>query len=132
MITYELGKETWKEKWIRVRDKIRNPILIVLALIPMITLFQNYYSLSFPMLSLWELFVEQIFGSFWVAVLFISLIFFIILMLGSISFYTVIIFMLYFYLAMAIGYGYPLITVSIAIFGTVYLLFQGFRWMENR
>jgi hypothetical protein len=84
------------------------------------------------MLNLWDLFVEQLFGSFWLAVGFISLIFFIILMLGGISYYTVIIFMMYFVLAMTIGYGYPLISAGIAIFGTMYVVYQGFKWWENR
>jgi hypothetical protein len=123
------NEQTKKSNW---KDKIRMPVLIVLTLIPLITLFQNYYSMSFPMLNLWELFVEQIFGSFWVAVLFIMLIFFIILMLGGISFYTVLIFMIYFITAMAIGYGYPLITLGVATFGTLYCIFQIIRWMENR
>jgi len=93
---------------------------------------QHFYSLSFPMLNLWDLFVEQLFGSFWLAVGFISLIFFIILMLGGISYYTVIIFMLYFVLAMTIGYGYPLITALIAIAGSIYMYYQIFKWWDNR
>ena len=82
------------------------------------------------MLNLWDLFVEYIFGSYWIAILFIAMIFFVILMLGSVSFYTVIIFMIYFFLAMALGYGYPLITVAIAVFGTMYLIYQFFKWVN--
>lgn len=125
-------KETWKEKLIRIRDKIKYPALFVLAILPLLGLLQHYYSLGFPMINLWDLFVEYLFGSFWVAVMFIILIFFVILMLGGVSYYTVIIFIMYFLLAMAIGYGYPLITVAIAVFGTMYLVYQGFKWLENR
>ena len=125
-------KETIKEKLIRIRDKIKYPALFILAIIPLLAMIQHYYSLGFPMLNLWDLFVEQLFGSFWLAVGFISLIFFIILMLGGISYYTVIIFMLYFVLAMTIGYGYPLITVVIAIGGTMYMFYQMFKWWDNR
>jgi hypothetical protein len=128
----EKKKETLKEKWIRVRDTIRKPILFILTLIPIFGLAQNYYSLGFPMLNLWDLFVEYLFGSYWLAIFFIALIFFIILMLGSVSYYTVIIFLLYFLLAMSMGYGYPLITVVIAVFGTMYLIYQAFKWWENR
>ena len=53
-------------------------------------------------------------------------------MLGGISYYTVIIFMLYFVLAMTIGYGYPLVTVLIAIAGTMYMFYQVFKWWDNR
>lgn len=126
----EKKKQTLKEKWIRVRNLIRKPILLTLALIPMFSLIQHYYALPFPMLNLWDLFVEYIFGSYWIAILFIAMIFFVILMLGSVSFYTVIIFMIYFFLAMALGYGYPLITVAIAVFGTMYLIYQFFKWVN--
>jgi hypothetical protein len=125
-------KETLKEKWIRIRDKLKYPVLFVIAIIPLLAMFQHYYSLGFPMLNLWDLFVEQLFGSFWLAVAFISLIFFIILMLGGVSYYTVIIFLIYFVLGMAIGYGYPIIPAFIATFGTMYLIYQGFKWWENR
>lgn len=91
-----------------------------------------FYALPFPMINLWDLFVEYMFGSFWLAVFFIALIFFIILMLGGISYYTVIIFMLYYFTAMAIGYGYPLITVAVAAFALIYMLYQIFRVLENR
>jgi len=126
------SKETLKEKWIRIRDIIKYPILFILTLIPLIGLIHNYYSLSFPMMNLWDLFVEQLFGSFWIAIAFIALIFFVILMLGGISYYTIIIFMMYYLLAMTIGYGYPLVAVVISTFGTMYLVYQVFKWWENR
>lgn len=129
---YNKPKETLKEKWIRIRDKIKYPALFIIAIVPLLGLLQHYYSLGFPMINLWELFVENLFGSFWLAVAFIALIFFVILMLGGISYYTVIIFMIYYLLAMTIGYGYPLITAVIAIFGTMYLIYQTFKWWENR
>jgi hypothetical protein len=125
-------KETLKEKWIRIRDTIKYPILLLLAIIPLLGMLQHYYSLGFPMMNLWDLFVEQLFGSFWLAIGFIGLIFFIILMLGGISYFTVIIFMLYFLLAMTIGYGYPIFPAFIAIFGTVYLAFQVFKYLNNQ
>lgn len=125
-------KETMKEKLIRVRNRLKFPLLLLIAIIPLLGLFHNYYSMSFPMLNLWDVFVEQLFGSFWVAIAFISLIFFIILMLGGISYYTVLIFMLYFLLAMGIGYGYPIVPAFIAIFGTWYVATQAFKWWDNR
>jgi hypothetical protein len=125
-------KQTTKEKLIKIRDKIKYPILFILAMLPTLTILQNYYSLNFPLMNLWDVFVEQLFGSFWIAVAFISIFFFIILMLGGISYFTVVIFMMYFLLAMTIGYGYPLIPAALATFGTVYFLFQGFKWLDNR
>ena len=125
-------KETLKEKWIRIRNKIKTPILFGIAIIPLLAMFQHFYSLGFPMLNLWDLFVENLFGSFWIAIAFIGLIFFIILMLGGISYYTIIIFMMYYLLAMTIGYGYPLVAVAISTFGSMYLVYQVFKWWENR
>jgi len=58
----------------------------------------------------WDIFVENIFGAFWPAVIAIAFFFFIILMLGGISLYSVIIFELYFLYAMSLGYGYALIS----------------------
>ena len=123
-------KKTLKEKWLMLRDQIRKPILLVLALLPVLGLM--LYALPFPMLNLWDLFVEQVFGNFWIAIFFIGLIFFVILMMGGISYYTVIIFMLYYFLAMALGYGYPLLTVPVAAMSTTYLIYQVFRVLENK
>jgi hypothetical protein len=125
-------KLTLKEKWIKIRDVIKKPILFIILILPLMGLLQHYYSLGFPMLNMWDLFVEYLFGSFWIAVAFIALIFFTILMLGSISYYTVIIFLLYFLLAMCIGYGYPLISVAFAVMGTMYVIYQVFKFLENR
>jgi len=85
------------------------------------------------LMNLWDLFVEQIFGSFWAAVIFIAVIFFIILMLGGISFYTVIIFEAYFIMAMGIGYGYPIFVFPILVVSVLYLTWQVFKLVfENR
>ena len=122
--------KTLKEKWLLLREQIRKPVLLVLALLPILGLLM--YALPFPMLNLWDLFVEIVFGNFWIAIIFIAIIFFIILTMGGISYYTVIMFMMYYFLAMAIGYGYPLLTVPIAAFSTVYMIFQLFKLMQNQ
>ena len=109
--------------------KIKN--LFYLLLIPAVISLLGY-SMGFPMLNMWDLFVENIFGTFWLAVICIMLIFFLILMLGGVSFFTVQLFLLFFILAMAIGYGQPLITVTVVIFGTMYCIYQTFKFLENR
>jgi len=124
------NKITLKEKLLLLREQVRKPVLLLLALLPILGL--SFYALPFPMLNLWDLFIGNLFGSFWLAVFFIALIFFIILMLGGISYYTVIIFMLYYFFAMAFGYGYPLITGLIMIFALIYMMYQIFRLLENR
>lgn len=104
----------------------------MLALIPLLGLVTHYYSLGFPMINMWDLLVQYLFGSFWVAVGFLLLTFFLILMLGGISYYTILIFLMYFLLAMSIGYGYSLVAVAIFVFGLVYVIYQVFKLMENR
>lgn len=109
---------------------VKRTLLFLILLIPVLMLFA--YTKAFPMMNLWDLFVEQIFGSFWMAVLFIGLFFFIILMLGGITYYTVIMFMMFYILAMAIGYSFPLFSVGISAFAMMYFLYQLFKWWENR
>ncbi len=67
------------------------------------------------MMDLWTLFVENLFGGFWLSVGGLLVIMAIILMMGGVSFLTVLIFGMFFILSMAIGYGHPIITIPIAI-----------------
>jgi len=111
--------------------KIKLVLVSLLALLPIVNAYPSGPLVE--MLNLWDLFVEQIFGSFWPAVLFIAIIFFIILILGGISFYTVIIFELYFIMAMAIGYGYPILVFPVLLFSIIYAIWQVFKLIfENR
>ena len=103
-------------------------ISLMTIIIPLV----SAYIQPFELMDLWTLFVENIFGSFWVAVLFITLFFFIILMLGGISYYTIIIFLMYFLLAMTLGYGYSLFSFLIITFGILYLIWQAYRFMNNQ
>jgi len=65
----------------------------------------------------WNLFVIQVFGGFWPAVLGLAAIFFLIMMiLGRMSMYSCIFFMLMFFVCMAMGYGYGLVTIPITLF----------------
>ena len=73
------------------------------------------------MMDLWSLFVENIFGGFWLSIGGILVVMNIILMMGGVGFLTVIIFSAFFILAMAIGYGHPIITIPIVI-----AIFTGF------
>lgn len=67
------------------------------------------------MMSLWTLFVVNVFGSFWAAVIGLSLIMFIILVLGGTSFDTCMTFIYIFIFIMALGYGNILITVAMMV-----------------
>ena len=107
---------------------------IIVAALAFIPLASSYASGPFlNMMNLWDLFVEQMFGSFWAAVVFLVIIFAIILALGGISLYTNLIFNAYFVLAMAIGYGYPLLVLPLMAGSVIYFIYQAIKlFMENR
>jgi len=67
------------------------------------------------MIDLWTLFVVNMFQSFWMTIVALSLIMYIIFMVGKCSQYTAITFISIFILAMAIGYGYSLISIGLTI-----------------
>lgn len=62
-------------------------------------------------MSLWTLFVVEIFGSFWAAVFGLAIIMYIILVLGGTSQDTCLTYIYVFIQIMAIGYGYILIAI---------------------
>lgn len=114
-----------------ISQKIKIALVSLLALLPTASAYASGPGVG--MMNLWDIFVEQIFGSFWPAVLFIAFVFFILLMLGGISFYTVIIFEIYFLMCMAIGYGYPFLVAFVLIGSIIYLTWQVFKlFFENR
>ena len=123
-----------EEKISKLKRLITN--LIALALIPISLLpIASAYTAGplIDMLSFWDIFVVNLFGSFWPAILFIAMIFFLILMLAGISLYTVIIFLMYFIAAMSIGYGYAIIVWPILFFSITYFLWQFIKLIfENR
>lgn len=114
-----------------INQRIKTALISLLALLPTASAYASGPGVG--AMNLWDIFVEQIFGSFWPAVLFIALIFFIILMLGGISFYTVIIVEIYFLMAMAIGYGYPILVFPVLAGSIIYVTWQVFKlFFENR
>jgi hypothetical protein len=83
------------------------------------------------MMDLWTLLVENIFGGFWLSVFGMTLIMFIILAIGSLSGAAILEYLMLFLFAMALGYGYPLITVL--FFGIIvyYFVSQLIGWQER-
>ena len=67
------------------------------------------------MIDLWTLLVVNLFQSFWLAVIGLMVLFWIIFVIGKVSQVTVFNFMSIFILAMAIGYGYNLISILITM-----------------
>jgi len=83
------------------------------------------------MISIWNLFVENVFGGFWLSVAGLVLIFFLILAMGGVSIFDILTFLLFFLLAMALGYGYAIVTVPIVILIVAWAIFQYMRFQER-
>ncbi len=67
------------------------------------------------MMSLWTLFVVEIFGSFWSAAIGLAIIMYIILVLGGTSQESCLTYIYIFILIMAVGYGFILIAILMTI-----------------
>jgi hypothetical protein len=83
------------------------------------------------MLSIWDLLVEQVFGGFWLSVVGLTFIFFIVLTIGTVSIFDILVFLLFFLLAMALGYGYAIVTIPIVILVVAWAIFQYMRFQER-
>lgn len=114
-----------------MRPKTQIGILIALWVFVFSIELVSAYTTPLNMPSLWDVFVEQIFGSFWVAVLFIAMFFMIIFMIGKVNFYTSLVFIMEFFLAMALGYGNALVAFAIIMFGAVGLLYQFWKYLSG-
>ena len=83
-------------------------------------------------LNLWDLFVEYVFGDFLLSVIGLAILLVLILIMGGISIITTGIFMGSFLIAMAIGYGEPLISVPIFAVGAIFFVTQLIKmWGEG-
>jgi len=67
------------------------------------------------MIDLWQLLVVNLFQGFWLAVVGISFLMWIIFMIGKVSQVTSLNFISIFILAMAIGYGYSMVSILLTI-----------------
>jgi len=78
--------------------------------------------------DLWTFFVENLFGSFWLSVLGISMIIFVIMaVLGKLSKLSVVYYLALFLMVMTVGFGYKWLT---AIIGFLILLFVYIEWQK--
>jgi len=82
-------------------------------------------------MDLYTLFVEQIFGGFWIATIGLSMIFLLMLAFGGVSAYSIGLFLMVFFLAMALGYGLSFITVPIFIFIFTWSVLQIIKGYDN-
>lgn len=102
-------------------------ILASLLLIPIV----SAYPLGLPALNLWDVFVENVFGSFWISIIALCIVFFLILILGGISAWTALTYQGIFLLAMSIGYGQSLITIPAWIAAMSWSTFQILQWINT-
>lgn len=89
------------------------------------------YSGGLPIMDLWTVFVENIFGGFWISVVGLMAVMMLILMMGSISAFTAVNFVLIFFMAMAMGYGHPLVTIPLFIGIMSWSLFQIYKFINS-
>jgi uncharacterized membrane protein len=74
-------------------------------------------------LDYWTLFVNYVFGGFWIAVIGLAFLFFIIMgPLGKISIYTVQWYIVLFVLTMTLGYGYALVVTFLNLLILLYFI----------
>jgi hypothetical protein len=83
-------------------------------------------------LDLWTLFVNYVFGGFWLAVIGLALLMFVVMgILGKISIYSCTWYMVMFVLAMGLGYGYVTLNIIITLVLVVAFLFSGKNYLDR-
>ena len=83
-------------------------------------------------LDLWSIFVVQVFGNFWYAVIGLAALFFIIMIMGRVSMYSVLFFTLIFAMCMSMGYGYGFITIAFTLFILVRFVYDIILFVRGR
>ena len=85
------------------------------------------------MLDLWQLFVVDVFGGFWLSVLGLALIIYIILaVFGKVSANSTLSYLTLFLFAMAYGYGKAIFTIPIAVAILLYFGMQVYSVMSKQ
>ena len=82
--------------------------------------------------DLWTLLVQYTFGNFWLAVIGLSLVMFIILILGRVSIWTATLFVIMFLLAMTLGYGLVIANIFITMFLIIATIFSIKSYIDAR
>jgi len=83
------------------------------------------------MIDLYTLFVEQVFGGFWITTFVLAFIFCLILWFGEVTPYSTWVFIALFFFAMGTGQGYPLISVMIVLSVLIWAVLQVRRPAEE-
>jgi len=89
-------------------------------------------SVTIAALDFWTLFVNGVFGGFWMTVVGLMLLMFIIMgVLGRISIYSVTWYCIMFLLAMTLGYGFVTLNVFITLALLIAFFFSWRRYFDN-
>lgn len=113
------------------KDKENNKQMLIVLLIGIFLIpIVSAYPLGLPMMNLWDAFVENVFGSFWISIIALCGIMFIILALGGISAWTNLTYLSIFIMAMAIGYGQALITIPLWVALMSWSVFQIMQYIN--
>jgi len=107
-------------------------VMLVIVLSFMILPIVSAYPASLPAYDLYTVFVESVFGGFWLSVLGLSIIFFILMgPIGGLSQFTVMHYCMIFIYAMAIGYMQILLILPIWISLIGWFAFQLFKTINS-
>lgn len=113
---------------IPMRKIVLSLVVSLLILLPTILA----YPATLPAYDLFGVFVEAVFGGFWLSVIGLAAIMFILLApIGGLSQWTAMTYCMFFVFAMAIGYTHPLIVIPFwtAIVG--WSVFQMFKFINS-
>jgi hypothetical protein len=83
-------------------------------------------------LDLWTLLVQQVFGSFFVAIVGMGIFIFIVFILGRLSIYSASWYILLFFLTMTLGYGYITINILITLSLIIALFFSWKGYIDSK
>jgi hypothetical protein len=84
-------------------------------------------------LDLWTLFVQYVFGGFWIAVVGLAIVQFVIMgVLGRISIYSVTWYMVMFLLAMTLGYGFVILNTFITLALLIGFFFSWKSYIDSK
>lgn len=71
-------------------------------------------------MDLWTLLVINLFGGFWSAVIVMMLLMYLVFIMGNVSQFTSLSYLILFFMAMVIGYGFILFSI-VTVVGVIYL-----------
>ena len=84
-------------------------------------------------LDFWTLFVQLVFGGFWMAVAGLGLVMFVVMgVLGKMSIYSVTWYCVMFLIAMTLGYGFTLLNILLTVLLLVAFIFSWKSYVDSK